>query len=1283
MLININNDFALGDFILNGIKSNAHNFSEFIESGVDVRTGSFSINFKAVKFLTNRGSGPNLDISLSYSFLNKVDTGFGHGWSFPVSRFNNDNNQLYLSSGQNFKIEWNRSKNEYDIPYRKLKDIRVLYDDSKQSLVVVHKDGSREIINYETGLLDELISTKGTKVTFSYATPGFGNEPILWKIEDEYGDKVEFDWWTDITHRRSIITHFVDNEEANKIDFYIERIGLFNLITYVNTFDDLSCGIQYTIVSDTMVGEYALISQVEHATGLIENVNYNAHGYRLPSGAPYTYLPCVIEHRIEFGANQGSKITEYSYDAKNYLGYLSGVEWRPDRDTLFYADQNYQYSVTERCISNLRTVTHTFNKYHLRQSVDYLYNDQRYQFDQMEYFAELDRSIDEQPENYALLKSKTNTYYNSAGQSKDYTVEYDFDEYGNEIFVKQHDGSQVIREFYPLEGAAGSCPRSPDGFVCQLKKETLIPSNTSNGEVSRIKTVKYVSLEKINNSNEYYLLESEIESHDRKVRITYYTNIDDRLTYGCNKTVTTVINNYESTISYDYKLDYDFGGVKITRTLATHDDISNSESKCVNFKNGKPIEYVEPSGLKTLYGYDYSDELVSITYAAGTNSEAQDINSYSLSDLSLTSIDARGSESTTYFNCSGKEIKITQKDESGNKRVISELFYDCDGQLIKQIDSDWLDGVSISLTTWYEYDAMGEVSKVILPDGRVEMTDRDLVTNTKNYQMIGCIREVVLYNDNGLEIKKSTYDWSNNLIKEKVFQYDAYSNLILESDTNGHAINYQYDHFDRVITVEKNVDGTTITQTLEYPSFTSEEVPSRISLNGTELGYCQYDGLLRKVFERTGSTETYWDFDGASLKPNRETKPTGEQITYQYHPQFKDIQSKTSATIDDCYYQYDDVLGDLVKSYNSNFTKEYRYNSLGQLVEEDFIDFKNIKRTSKARYSLGGLTLYRSDFFGNQSNFEYDSLGRLVAIDHVLAGGKRENVVIDYNAQSQISSYRVSSGSDVVVTDIEYNALGMEIERVITVNSQFEKRIVQTFNRDLLLCQRVQTTPTGTTIEEMEYDEVHRLLSFQVSGEMLPQDEYGRTISSQVYQYDIYNNPTQVKTNFSDGNSDTAQYYYDETDPVKLIKTTHTYPDYPAEIIFSYDADGNLLCDQSNNRYQYDAIGQLVAVYDSGNNLLSTYQYDAEGKLSLQRYQNQDIQLYYNNDELINEYTNEVLSSYLRMQDSTLIRNVHLADEVYSQFIISNSQGCAIQTLHRESGKIQKTNRHYLPYGQG
>ncbi|CAH8193299.1 hypothetical protein VAE308_1150349 [Vibrio aestuarianus] len=139
MLININNNFALGDFILNGIKSNAHNFSEFIESGVDVRTGSFSINFKAVKFLTNRGSGPNLDISLSYSFLNKVDTGFGHGWSFPVSRFNNDNNQLYLSSGQNFKIELNRSKNEYDIPYRKLKDIRVLYDDSRAGSHFVNK----------------------------------------------------------------------------------------------------------------------------------------------------------------------------------------------------------------------------------------------------------------------------------------------------------------------------------------------------------------------------------------------------------------------------------------------------------------------------------------------------------------------------------------------------------------------------------------------------------------------------------------------------------------------------------------------------------------------------------------------------------------------------------------------------------------------------------------------------------------------------------------------------------------------------------------------------------------------------------------------------------------------------------------------------------------------------------------------------------------------------------------------------------------------------------------
>lgn len=1266
---------------MDGVTSNAHNFSEFIESGVDVRTGTFSASFKIINFMANKGCGPSLDISLNYSFLNKSDTGFGHGWGFPISRFDKYSNKIYLSSGQVFKIEWNSRENEYDIPYRKLKNIRVLRNN--ENIVVVYKDGRRENIDYDSGLMRELVSPTGRKVKLLYKVPPFGNDEVLYKIEDEYGDYIEIDWWTNYQERRTTIYHFLNDCEVNKKEFYIEKLGYFNLVKYFYINDEQIYTINYTAINDSQIGQYSLISQIEHATGLVESIQYNPRGHMLPNGAPSVYLPYVYEHRVEFGKNQESKITQYLYSNSNYLGYRSGVSWRNDEDTLFYADKNYQYTVTENCISNGKKLVHTFNKYHLRQSVDYQYDNQTYQHDEMEYFADLDRFIDDQPANYALLKAKTNTYYNSFGQSKNYTVEYDYDEYGNEISVKQHDGSRVIREFYPLEGSAGLCPKSPDGFVSQLKKETLIPATKNNGEVDRIKTVKYVSLAKKNSSNEYFLRECEIESHDRKVFISYYSNINEHLTYGCNKSVTTKINDNVSTISYDYHLNNDIFGVEIIRTLTTHDNISNSESKCVSFKHGKPIEYIGSSGVKTIYGYDELDELISTTHAAGTSVESQDINIYSFNSLSLTSIEASGNEATTYFNYGGKEIKIVQKDVQGNPRIISELFYDCDGQLVKQVDSDWIDEKQISLTTEYEYDAMGEVSKVILPDGRVEMTDRDLVSNSKSYQMIGYIKEIIIYNDNGLEINKSTYDWNDKLIKEKEFQYDAYSNLIREADINGHAITYQYDYCDRVIMIEKNVGGTTIRQNLEYPAFTSEELSSQISLNGIELGYCQYDGLMRKVYERKGQAETRWYFDGAALKPNREIKPSGEQITYQYDPVLKEIQSKESPNIDDCYYQYDSVLGDLVKSYTSNFTKEYHYNSLGQLVNEEITDSQGIKRIATARYSLGGLTLYRSDFFGNYSNFEYDSLGRLALIDHVLLGGKRENVVIEYNAQSQISSYRVSSDSDVIVTDIKYNVLGMETERVITVNSQFEKRIVQTFNQDLLLNQRVQTTATGITTEVMEYDEVHRLISFKVSGEMLPKNEYGRTIIQQVYKYDIYNNPIQVVTEFLDGSSDTAQYYYDENDPVKLIEKTHTHPDYPSVIFLKYDVDGNLLIDQSGNHYKYNAIGQLVSVYDGNNKILSEYKYDAEGYLSLQCYQGQDIQFYYQHDKLINENTNGVVSSYLKLQDFTLIRNIHLANEVYPQFIISNSQGCVIQTRRCENGNVQITNRQYLPYGQG
>jgi hypothetical protein len=67
------------------VQSNAFNFSEFLSSGVDPRTGMFTANLKIFGSVLHKSSGQGLQLSIGYSPMNTQDSGFGRGWSFPLT----------------------------------------------------------------------------------------------------------------------------------------------------------------------------------------------------------------------------------------------------------------------------------------------------------------------------------------------------------------------------------------------------------------------------------------------------------------------------------------------------------------------------------------------------------------------------------------------------------------------------------------------------------------------------------------------------------------------------------------------------------------------------------------------------------------------------------------------------------------------------------------------------------------------------------------------------------------------------------------------------------------------------------------------------------------------------------------------------------------------------------------------------------------------------------------------------------------------------------------------
>ena len=145
---------------MTNLTSNAYNFSDFINSGVDNRTGSYSAQIKLLSIIGNRLNGPYFDLTVGYNINNFTDVGFGRGWSLPLSSFDNVNSVLSLRNGQSFKIEWDSTENEYVAPYRKLKDVRIYYVSTpgteQGEIKVINSSGEIEFIDWKEGTLSRL-----------------------------------------------------------------------------------------------------------------------------------------------------------------------------------------------------------------------------------------------------------------------------------------------------------------------------------------------------------------------------------------------------------------------------------------------------------------------------------------------------------------------------------------------------------------------------------------------------------------------------------------------------------------------------------------------------------------------------------------------------------------------------------------------------------------------------------------------------------------------------------------------------------------------------------------------------------------------------------------------------------------------------------------------------------------------------------------------------------------------------------------------------------------------
>jgi|GEM_PF-2833582 len=1272
------------------ILSNANNFSSVNTSGVDVRTGVYICSIKITDFLSNKTAGYPVSLILHYNAASIRDEGFGRGWLLSLSRFDKDSSTIYLSSGQSYKANYNHQTSEYEIPYRKLKDLKVLYDRGDNEINVIYKNGTIESIDYETGSLKKITSTQGLETEFHYSDSEHTRK--LWKITDSSGKELYINYWSQ--EFKTTVKQLLGGEVYQTLVFDKESNGIYKRLTTVHLpSDESKIVLKYEHLSKI---NYDLITVFTHPSGLKEVIAYRNEGHSFPSDGPLNKVPYVIQHRLVAGENQPDQVTDYTYSDKNYLGFASDASFVPGEDTLFKAESDYEYSSVET-LNSAQSITRYFNKYHLQKVIEYRHNEILYRKEEYVYYAKVNTNIEHQPSNYSCLREKHETHYEGP-DFRTFVHKYAYDDYGNQTLIQEVNGDQTKRVYYASEGEGQVCPPEPNGFVALLREETFHPISSGRGQ-ERKTIFAYQYLPRIGGGN-FVVLRHEESRPNISVDYVYFNNVDE-LTHGQLKRTSTFINDFVSRKEFSYS--YSDLHVDITTTLTTHDGLVSTNQVKHNLKNGEAIEWIDSEGVLSSCEYDQLGRRVSETEAQGSDYETVVNYIYSVGDGTnqLTIIEPTGIQNVEHYNNAGKVIKTEKSDLNGQLLTLSKLNYNNMGQLIRQQEFDNFSDHS-SMITSYEYDARGNLCKITYPDGRIEVIQQDPVKVTVNYSIQGLFSEIRSFDLAGDLLTKELLNSRGKRLAFFRYTYDDFGNLVSSTDQQNHIVEYAYDTADRVVSTRQDYDGKTIEITTKYSGHSLDSLPIETCVNNKVIGSREYDGLSRVVSEVTSSGTEKRSFSGTSPVPSIVETADGNEIKVTYNKYLKKITAYSVSGKEalNVSYRYDAKSGHLVRAENSNHISAYVYLKDGMTREEmAFFPDTSVRLFCFEQYHLSGRIDFKHDYFGNVVRYSYDSYGRAAHLDYTKqdSNGSRVHTfsILSYDRYSRLVGCTTYRGNDRLQIDIELNDVGLETKRTVYLNAQLQFSLEQTYNDELQISQKTVEKGNQKTVEKISYDALHRLVDYQCDGFDLPNDQFGNKIVRQQYSYDQYGNITKLITSFVDGTENICTYTYDTDDVVRLVSVSNSHISYSQSVNFTYDASGNMTTDDQGATYRYDALGQLSSISDANKSY--KFEYDAQGRVVGQIEQDLRMELYYQGDQVVNElsdgwhtsyhhvsglWVDRTISSYLKFNTSpsNYDTSVYIAEH---QYLLQNSQQSVISTLTVRDDSVLTEYKTYTPYGQG
>ena len=793
--------------------------------------------------------------------------------------------------------------------------------------------------------------------------------------------------------------------------------------------------------------------------------------------------------------------------------------------------------------------------------------------------------------------SYTNGKITSVSDYENNLSENTYDEYGNLRSQTDREGHQTVYNYDLLNRVISIT--NEDGTESYTYDSM---GNKTSVTDSRGNTTYYTY-----NSNNWL-----ISTTNAKGTVTYDYDNEGRLIRQTNTDGTVVVNTCDAVGNVISKTNengevtkfaYDAANRMISKTVV---DGENEYTESYEYyPNGKIKKTTFADGTSESYTYDKQWRLVKTTDEQGNYSTSE----YDAANNLLSTTDAEGNTVSYTYDKYGRMLNST--DANGNVTTYDEYDFNglCtqktlpNGQVVKiGYNKEGMvtkttfvveDENGEDISVFYEYDAMGRVTKYTNQEGYATFTE---------------------YDENGNIVKLT--DAEGNFVTN---QYDEINSLILSTDAMGVDTQYTYDSVGNLVKTIENLNTTRegktenvydnlgrIINSTDAESGTAKyeydrlgNVSAQIDPNGGRTEYT-YDnmGRLTETINPIGGTKTYTYDDVGQLASQKNAR--GQETTYEYYKNgwiksFTDELGTVSYTYDGNgnVLTVTDENGTITREYDNmnRMTKytdfrgntiEYSYDQLGNLVALTYPGGRVVRYTY---YKTGNVKTV-TDWDGKVTSFEYDGNGRLTKTSR--ADGSVEKRTYDANGR--------------LVTIVDKNGENVINQKVYSYDES--GNVTEISSSD-------GTTMDGLTSSEMKYNENNQLIEY--NGEEVKYDADGNMIYGPLngkmaefeydcrnrlvsaggisYEYDAENNRISQTENGAK-----TEYVVDSnSSSLTRILTAEkegdtTYYIYGIGLIAQENGNEYLI-------YHFNNIGSTEAVTNIDGEIVETFDYGPYGEL--------------------------------------------------------------------------------------